>query len=313
MRVHALAALHGLAYVSRVVLTRIRRPYWITAHLILLALAATFAAQAVSSVVRGRLSRAGVSFQHATTDRETRTKLRPLSDYLAIARRDLFAAVPATEPVVSGSSTTLRSGPASVTLLGTGRYGAKRYAVIEDAQSKEQKILGIGDKVGGAEVIDIGWRRMTLRRDGQEELLTVPPNLGLGGASTTTTAVSTAASTQADDDSQIRKIGEDRYLVAQAEVDHSLENLSQLFTQMRAVPNMQDGKTNGFRVFAIRPGSLFQKIGLQNNDVVQRVNGIELNDPARAMSLLQELQGEKRLNVDIVRGGETRTLSYEIR
>ncbi|MEW6273150.1 MAG: type II secretion system protein GspC [Thermodesulfobacteriota bacterium] len=292
-------------------LTRIRRPYWIAAHLILLGLAATFAANAVSSIVRGRLSRTGVSFEQTTTDRTTRTKLRPLADYVAIARRDLFAAVPATEPVASG--TTTRSGPASLQLLGTGSHGDKLYAVIEDAQSKEQRILGIGDKVGGAEVIDIGWRRMVLRRDGQEELLLVPPNLGGGGSSATTTAVTTSAAASADAESQIRKIGEDRYLVAQAEVDHSLENLSQLFTQMRAVPNMQDGKTNGFRLFAIRPGSLFQKIGLQNNDVVQRVNGIEINDPARALTLFQELQGEKRLNVDVVRGGETRTLSYEIR
>jgi general secretion pathway protein C len=92
-----------------------------------------------------------------------------------------------------------------------------------------------------------------------------------------------------------------------------MENLSDLFTQLRAVPNAENGKTNGFRVFAIKRGSLFQKIGLENNDVVQRVNGIELNDPARAMALFQELQGQARLSVDIVRGGDPRTLSYEIR
>lgn len=292
-------------------ITRIRRPYWIAAHLILLALAATFAANAVSSIVRGRLSRSGVSLGQTTTDKATRAKARPLADYLAIARRDLFAAVPTTEPVVQGAAP--KSGPASLQLLGTGSHGDKLYAVIEDAQTKQQRIVGIGDKVGGAEVIDIGWRRMVLRRDGQEELLLVPPNLGVEGSSPSTTAVAATTAAPADGESQIRKIGEDRYLVAQAEVDHSLDNLSELFTQMRAVPNMQDGKTNGFRLFAIRPGSLFQKIGLQNNDVVQRVNGIELDDPARAMTLFQELQGEKRLNVDVVRGGETRTLSYEIR
>jgi len=293
------------------VITRIRRPYWIAAHLVLLALAATFAANTVSSMVRGRLSRAGVSTHHAVADDAGRTKARPLADYLAIARRDLFAEVPASEPTVGGA--TVKSGPASVQLLGTGSHGAVLYAVVEDGTAKEQKILRIGDKLGDAEVVAIGWRRMVLRRNGEEEVLVVPPNLGVGGATASTTAVTTATTTAADADGQIRKIGDDRWLVAQAEVDHSMENLSQLFTQMRAVPNMQDGKTNGFRLFAIRPNSLFQKIGLQNNDVVQRVNGIELTDPARAMTLLQELQGEKRLSVDVIRGGETRTLSYEIR
>lgn len=292
-------------------ITRIRRPYWIAAHLILLALAATFAASAVSSVVRGRLARGGVTVGKKSADADKRTKTRPLGDYLSIARRDLFAAVPASEPApVAGS--TLRAAPASLQLLGTGSHREKLFAVVEDTKSKSQKILTVGDKIDDAEVVDIGWRHMVLRRNGQEEMLVVPPNLGLeGGTPPTTTAVSNAAA--ADADAQIRKIGEDRYLVAQAEVEHSMANLSELFTQMRAVPNMQDGKTNGFRLFAIRSGSLFQKIGLQNNDVVQRINGIELNDPGKAMSLFQDLQGETRLAVDVVRGGETRTLSYEIR
>jgi general secretion pathway protein C len=294
------------------VITRIRRPYWIAAHLVLLALAATFAANAVSSIVRGRLARGGVAVTKTTDDADKRTKNRPLADYLAIARRDLFAAVPASEPAaVAGSS--LRSAPASLQLLGTGSRGDKLYAVVEDAKSKIQKILTVGDKVDEAEVVDIGWRHMVLRRGGQEELLVVPPNLGVDGTSASTTAVSSAPPPSNDGDGQIKKIGDDRYLVAQAEVEHSMANLSELFTQMRAVPNMQDGKTNGFRLFAIRSGSLFQKIGLQNNDVVQRINGIEITDPGRAMSLFQDLQGESRINVDVIRGGETRTLSYEIR
>jgi general secretion pathway protein C len=102
-------------------------------------------------------------------------------------------------------------------------------------------------------------------------------------------------------------------MMSRAEVDHQLGNLSSLFTQMRAVPNIKEGRTDGFRVFAIRSGSLFQQLGLQNNDVVQRINGVELTDPTRAMGLFEELKGEKRLSVDVLRGGETRTLSYEIR
>lgn len=294
-------------------ITRIRRPYWIAAHLVLLALAATFAANAVSSVVRGQLARGGVTVGKTSDDGAKHAKNRPLGDYLAIAKRDLFAAVPDSEPVaVAGGS--MRAAPASLQLLGTGSHGEKAFAVVEDAKTKAQKILTVGDRIDDAEVVDIGWRHMVLRRAGQEELLLVPPNLGGdGSAGASTTAVSNTAAAAAEGDQQIRKIGDDRYLVAQAEVEHSMSNLSELFTQMRAVPNMQDGKTNGFRLFAIRSGSLFQKIGLQNNDVVQRINGIDLNDPGKAMGLFQELQGESRLAVDIVRGGETRTLSYEIR
>ena len=273
-------------------ITRIRRPYWIAAHLVLLALAATFAANAVSSIIRGRLSHGGVSVSKANNDADQRTKKRPLADYLAIARRDLFAAVPASEPAsVAGS--TLRSAPASLQLLGTGSHGDKLFAVVEDAKSKVQRILTVGDKVDEAEVVDIGWRHMVLRRGGQEELLDGAAESRRRGQRRGDHR-GQRRSRDRDADAQIKKIGDDRFLVAQAEVEHSMANLSELFTQMRAVPNMQDGKTNGFRLFAIRSGSLFQKIGLQNNDVVQRINGIELTDPGQAMSLLQDLQGETR-------------------
>ena len=200
-------------------ITRIRRPYWIAAHLVLLALAATFAANAVSSVVRGRLAHGGVAVGKTSDDGAKHAKNRPLGDYLAIAKRDLFAAVPASEPQpVAG--TALRAAPASLQLLGTGSRGDKAFAVVEDAKTKVQRILTVGDKVDDAEVVDIGWRHMVLRRAGQEELLLVPPNLsGDGSASASTTAVSNTAAA-AGDGEQIRKIGDDRYLVAQAEVEH---------------------------------------------------------------------------------------------
>ena len=40
---------------------------------------------------------------------------------------------------------------------------------------------------------------------------------------------------------------------------------------------------------------------------------MDLNNPARAMGLLEELKGETRLTVDVMRNGEPRTLTYEIR
>ena len=71
----------------------------------------------------------------------------------------------------------------------------------------------------------------------------------------------------------IRQVGDNRYLVDRGEVDHSIENLSTVVTQMRAVPYLKDGKSLGFRVFNIRSGSLFERMGLKNGDVIQAVNG----------------------------------------
>ena len=79
------------------------------------------------------------------------------------------------------------------------------------------------------------------------------------------------------------------------------------------MPFFENGKTVGFRVFAIKPGSVFEKIGLQNGDVINRVNGVELTDPTKAISLFTELQNEGHIAVDLQRNKQSKNFSYEIR
>ncbi len=293
-------------------ITRIRRPLWTAAHLSLLGLAAILVATTVSSVLRSRLRlEQGERLAETPTEDQPRART-PLSEYLRIAASGIFADVPEAEPAAPGARPARTS--ASLRLLGTGGEGEERYAVLEDLHAKRQIVLKLGETMDGTELVAVGWRRVRLRRGGAEEVLTVPADLGLHPATVAgRRAPGRPAAATAAADGAIRKIGEDRFLIARDEVDHQLANLSQVFTQMRAVPNLRDGRTDGFRIFAIRRGSIFQRIGLRNNDVVRRINGVELNDPARAMGLLQELQGATRLEVDVLRGGEPRTLSYEIR
>ncbi len=293
-------------------ITRITRPYWIAGRLLLLGLAALFVATAISSVVRGRLSRAGIERGATAAAPAGESKTDPLSAYLPMARRNLFAQVRESTPGERQTTTTAR-GPADLKLLGTGGTGDFRYGIVENQKEKEQTLVRLGEELDGAEVVEVGWRKLVLRRGPKEELLTVPPDLGVSKSSNKKTRKTKAAARKGSEDSKVRKLGDDRFLIGRDEVNHQLENLSSLFTQMRAVPSMKDGETQGFRVFAIRRGSLFQQLGLRNNDVVQRINGMELTDPTRAMGLFEELKGETRLSVDVLRGGEPRTLSYEIR
>ena len=294
-------------------MTQIGRPYWITGRLLLLALAAFFVATAISSVVRGRLDRAGMEGGTAVSAPTRETTTDPLSAYLPIARRGLFAAARDDDPRPRRSATTTAES-GELTLLGTGGAGPERFGILEDKKADKQLLVRLGDDLAGGEVVEIGWRRLVIRRGPREEVFLVPPDVGLDAGSKRSRASRVKrASKKTADSSRVRTLGDDRFLISRDEVDHQLENLSTLFTQMRAVPSMKDGATQGFRVFAIRRDSLFQQLGLRNNDVVQRINGVELTDPTRAMGLFEELKNETRLSVDVLRGGKPRTLSYEIR
>ena len=92
-----------------------------------------------------------------------------------------------------------------------------------------------------------------------------------------------------------------------------MENMNQLLTQARVVPVIDNGKTTGFRIFAITPSSLYEKIDSVNGDVIQKINGVEIDDPNKFFQTYQNLKDEKNVTVDIVRNGAKQSLNYEIR
>ncbi|MGH8336787.1 MAG: type II secretion system protein GspC, partial [Gammaproteobacteria bacterium] len=110
----------------------------------------------------------------------------------------------------------------------------------------------------------------------------------------------------------IRQVSENQYQIDKSEVDSALDNMNQLFTQIRAVPHFEGGKSVGFRLFAIRQNSLFDQIGLKNGDVIQSVNGADLSDPAKALALFQQLRNEQSITMNVLRNKANVTVGYQI-
>ncbi len=108
----------------------------------------------------------------------------------------------------------------------------------------------------------------------------------------------------------VRKVDENTYVISQDEKMRQLENLNQLATQARIVPSFKNGQSNGFRIYSIKSGSLFQKIGLKNGDVLQNVNGMEINSPEKALEIYSKLKEESRIRLDVLRRGQKTSMDY---
>ncbi|HNN92150.1 MAG TPA: type II secretion system protein GspC [Pseudomonadota bacterium] len=96
-------------------------------------------------------------------------------------------------------------------------------------------------------------------------------------------------------------------------IDKILSNTTALATSARFVPSIKDGKPNGFKLYAIRPGSVFAKIGLQNADLIKGINGLDMSTPDRALEAYTKLKSASHLTVNVERRGENVTLDYQIR
>jgi general secretion pathway protein C len=225
----------------------------------------------------------------------------PLADYALIADRDVF------NPARPGAAA--RHG--ALRLWGVGLQGSEARAVIEDTAAHRQELYRVGDQVGGARIASIDWDRVTLEDDGGEEVLELSPPGSAPAAGTADEPPATEAAATADD--SIRRIADNAFIVDRREIAGASDNMSGLMTQLRAVAEVRDGRPAGFRLFQIRDDSLFARLGLQNGDVVQRVNGAQVGDPAALLGFLQRLRTEPRVALDIVRGDAPRTMVYDLR
>ena len=93
----------------------------------------------------------------------------------------------------------------------------------------------------------------------------------------------------------------------------SFEAITAVAAQVLGTGPRTDGKLDGFRLASVMPLGFFDKIGLQTNDLLQRINGVEIRDPGILLSLFQQLRNERTVRVDIVRNTQRQILTYEIR
>ena len=104
-----------------------------------------------------------------------------------------------------------------------------------------------------------------------------------------------------------------RLFLDRREVNAGFENLATLMTKARVYPHVTaDERTDGFVIRDIVPGSLFERIGLRNNDILRRINGVEVKDPETLFKMIIALKDETSISLDLVRGSRPETFAYEI-
>lgn len=111
----------------------------------------------------------------------------------------------------------------------------------------------------------------------------------------------------------VKKIAERQYLLNRDKIQEALEDPKQILTHARLLPNIQDGKQEGFKVYEVKPGGLYESLGLRNGDILLRINGLEISGPEVAIQAMTALRGMDRINLDIVRNEARLSLNYQIR
>ena len=253
--------------------------------------------------------------------------------------RGLFA-LPAESSQDAGSSTGTGLGPPlevakKLVLHGTALgIDDRPMAIVQDRLIQQQKLLHLHDHVPSVgELVSIEKTRVLFRDRGQEEWLELamltdleqarrmppPPESSQGrpragsqplrstGPGSPTSVVSPVAGISSAASS--RSI----HIIDRRELSKILSDIPVLLLQAQPVVSMIDGRFNGILLEAVRADGLYATMGLQTDDVLKRINGMELREPSMVIAALEQMKDEHRVKVDLVRNKMPRTLTYEIR
>ncbi len=180
-------------------------------------------------------------------------------------------------------------------------------AFIESEGKTVVHAYGIGQVVEGAEIVAIERFRVRIRRGETEDWLEV-------GGDKVTPERTTAGEGEASTEGGVTQESETKFTVSRSMLDEKLGNLADLQKEARALQHRgPDGEFDGYRLSAIRRGSMLDSIGVKNGDIIHSVNGLELSTMDGAMRALEQLRSETQLKVEVTRRGEPVALDYEIR
>lgn len=114
-------------------------------------------------------------------------------------------------------------------------------------------------------------------------------------------------------DAGIKKTGASSYQIDRSLVNKLLANPMGISRGARIVPSIKNGKPNGFKLYAIRPSSIYAKLGLMNGDTLHAVNNYELTTANKALEVYSKVKSASNLTVSVTRRGKPVTLDYSIR
>jgi len=195
-------------------------------------------------------------------------------------------------------------------LIGTAVTVPSRYSLCQltNLDTNESFVYSVGDKFMGARIYEIEKDRVLIDNDGRNEYI----DTGAAAAGMLNVGIAPMPAAPAAASNDVKQLSDNNYVVAKATINDNLSDLSKLATQARIVPSFKNGVANGFKLFSIVPDSLYAKIGVQNGDVIRRINGYEMNSPDKALEIYSKLRDANRIEIEIERRGETIRKSYSI-
>ncbi|MBL9014684.1 MAG: hypothetical protein JNL83_10940 [Myxococcales bacterium] len=306
----------------------VKRYFWVLGAVVVM-VCSIFAAKATGHILEAKFlgdSPTPPKIVAAPQSSKTPDKKTHDKDGTQLQARNMFCSECAPpEPVANAansdpSSIVNTSLPLTLVATNVAVPATDSYATVINTENQKQGAFGVGDQLPGAsgKVKEIHYKYVDFENAGRTERLvlvgvTPPPAPVATTTPTPTPSDGGGDDLQASIDNGIKKIDDSTYEIDKKLVDQVLANPMAVAKGARVVPAVKNGKPDGFKLYAIRPSSVYAKLGLTNGDTIQSINGFELTTADKALEVYTKLREATSLEMEVTRRGKPVTLKYTIR
>jgi general secretion pathway protein C len=192
------------------------------------------------------------------------------------------------------------------------------FAALQSGNDPKSVLRRRGGEVGTKTVKFVGWDRVWLSGGTQlcQASMFAPPAAASAAPPPAAAPPAAGGGPGALDPAiakGIQKVSATEFNVDRGVVDKILENQADLMRQARIVPEQENGKMVGIRLFGVRPDTLLGVLGMENGDRLQTINGFDMTSPEKALEAYARLRTADQLVVQVNRKGSNMNLDYNIK
>ncbi len=93
---------------------------------------------------------------------------------------------------------------------------------------------------------------------------------------------------------------------------HLLENFSSNKNQIILYQHHESGKPAGLRIRYLTDENDFQMMGIENGDIIRKINGLGINEVSDILGIVHQLSDTKVFEIEVKRNSQKKILNYRL-
>lgn len=181
-------------------------------------------------------------------------------------------------------------------------------AIIKNTKTKTLRLYRPGQTVAGATIQSVEFNAVILLHNGRRKALNLEAAETGPSADSSRPAQGKVNPVKAAPYLPTNRVRRQSAAVAASKIGYIQEILSKAAIE----PYSINGIVEGFRITGLEKVPAAKSLGLENGDIIRRVNGQQLSSLQKAFQVFQKAKSQPSISMELSRGGVTKEFTFDL-